>query len=35
MKVGVHKGSVLSPFLSIMVMDALTEDVRDVSLKVL
>ena len=33
MKVGVHKGSALSPLLFIMVMmDVLTEDVRDGSL---
>ena len=32
MKVGVHLGSVLSPLLFIMVMDVLTEDVRDDSL---
>ena len=31
-KVGVHQGSVLSPLLFIMVMDVLTEDVRDGSL---
>ena len=31
-KVGVHQESVLSPLLFIMVMDALTEDVRDGSL---
>ena len=29
MKVGVHQGSALSPLLFIMVMDVLTEDVRD------
>ena len=29
-KVGVHQGSVLSPLLFIMVMDVLTEDMRDV-----
>ena len=28
-KVGVHQGSALSPLLFIMVMDVLTEDVRD------
>lgn len=28
-KNGVHQGSTLSPLLFIMVMDALTEDVRD------
>ena len=32
MKVGVHKGSTFSRLLFIMVMDVLTEDVRDVSL---
>ena len=32
MKVVVHQGSGLSPFLFIMVMDALTEYVRDGSL---
>ena len=31
-KVGVHQGSALSPLLFIMVMDVLTEDVRDGSL---
>ena len=31
-KVGVHKGSALSPLLIIMVMDVLTEVVRDSSL---
>ena len=31
-KVGVHQGSTLSPLLFIMVMDVLTEDVRDDSL---
>ena len=31
-KVGVHKGFVLIPLLFIMVMDGLTEDVRDGSL---
>ena len=31
-KVGVHQGSALSPLLFIMVMDILTEDVRDGSL---
>ena len=31
-EVGVHQGSVLSPLLFIMVMDVLTEDVRDGSL---
>ena len=31
-KVGVHKEPALSPFLFIMVMDVLTEDVRDGSL---
>ena len=31
-KVGVHQGSALSPILFIMVMDVLTEDVRDGSL---
>ena len=31
-KVGVHLGSALSPLLFIMVMDVLTEDVRDDSL---
>ena len=31
-KVGVHQGSTLSPLLFIMVMDVLTEDVRDGSL---
>ena len=30
-KVGVHQGSALTPLLFIMVMDLLTEDVRDVS----
>ena len=29
MKVGVHQGFALSPLLFIMVMDVLTEDVRD------
>ena len=28
-KVGLHQGSALSPLLFIMVMDVLTEDVRD------
>ena len=32
MKVGVHEGSALSSLLFIMVMDVLTEDVRDGSL---
>ena len=32
MKVVVHQGSALSPFLFIMVMDVLTEYVRDGSL---
>ena len=32
MKVGVHQGSALSPFSFIMVIDVLTEDVRDGSL---
>ena len=32
-KVGVHQGFALSPLLFIMVMDVLTEDVRDGSLK--
>ena len=32
MKVGVHLGSALSSFLSIMVMDILTDGVRDGSL---
>ena len=32
LKVGVHQGSALSPLLFIMVMDFLTEDVRDGSL---
>ena len=31
-KVGVHQGSALSPLLFIMVMDVLTDDVRDGSL---
>ena len=31
-KVGVHQGSALSPVLLIMVMDFLTEDVREGSL---
>ena len=31
-KVSVHQGSALSPLLFIMVMDALTEDMRDGSL---
>ena len=31
-KVGVHQGSALSPLLFVMVMDVLTEDVRDGSL---
>ena len=31
-KIGVHQGSALSSFLFIMVMDVLTEDVRDGSL---
>ena len=31
-KVGVHQGSALSPLLFIMLMDVLTEDVRDGSL---
>ena len=31
-KVGVHQGSALSPLLFIMVMDVMTEDVRDGSL---
>ena len=31
-KVGVHQGSTLSPLLFIMVMDVLTEDVRNDSL---
>ena len=31
-EVGIHQGSALSPLLSIIVMDVLTEDVRDVSL---
>ena len=31
-KVGIHQGSALSPLLFIMVMDVLTEDVRDGSL---
>ena len=30
-KVGVHQGSALSPILFTMVMDVLTEDVRDCS----
>ena len=32
LKVGLHQRSALSPLLFIMVMDGLTEDVRDVSL---
>ena len=32
MKVCIHQGSVLSPLFFIMVMDVLTEDVRDGSL---
>ena len=31
-KVGVHQGSALSPLLFIMVIDVLTQDVRDGSL---
>ena len=33
MKVGVHQGSALSPLLCIMVIDVLTEDMGDGSLK--
>ena len=32
MKVGLQQGSVFSPFLFVMLMDVLTEDVRDGSL---